>query len=184
MEIPRWYAIYTHPHAEKVVADHLRLRGIENFLPLYFKVSRWKNGVKAKVSLPLFPGYVFVRIRFADRLDILRMPNVAAIVGNGSRPATIPDQELDLLRARLAKIAAQPHPFISVGDKVRVRSGPLEGLEGFLIKKKNETRFVLSMSLIRQAMSVEIDPCDIEAVPVEHCDLREASRDATISVAA
>ncbi|HEU5408471.1 MAG TPA: UpxY family transcription antiterminator [Nitrospira sp.] len=164
MVIPRWYAIYTYPRAEKAVSSHLRLRGVESFLPLYSKVSRWKNGVKAKVDLPLFPGYLFVRIKLVDRLKVLQTPSVAAIVGRGTQPAAVPDQDVEILKAQLPQISAQPHPFMSVGDMVRVRSGPLEGLEGYLIQKKNQTRFVLSMDLIMQAISVEIDPCDLEAL--------------------
>ncbi|MGE5112458.1 MAG: transcription termination/antitermination protein NusG [Acidobacteriaceae bacterium] len=170
MQIPRWYAIYTHPRAEKKTSAYLGLQGIENFLPLYSKVSRWKNGVKANINLPLFPGYLFVRAKFVDRLNILRVPSVVLMVGRGAQPTALPDQEVAVLKARLSQISAQPHPFMSIGDKVRVKSGPLEGLEGFLVHKKNQTRFVLSMDLIMQAMSVEIDPCDIELIPDEDRD--------------
>ncbi|MGE5114763.1 MAG: transcription termination/antitermination protein NusG [Acidobacteriaceae bacterium] len=160
--LPRWYAVYTHPRAEKVVASHLSLREIENFLPLYSKAARWKNGMRMHLELPLFPGYLFVKICFADRLRILRIPSVAMLVGAGAQPTAIPEQEVEILRAQLNRVAAQPHPFMSVGDRVRVKSGPLEGLEGFLVKKKNDLRFVLSMELIMQSMSVEVDSCDIE----------------------
>lgn len=170
MQIPRWYAIYTHPRSEKKVSAFLRLQGVENFLPLYSKVSRWKNGVKAKIDLPLFPGYLFVRVKFIDRLIVLKAPSVAAIVSRGSQPTALPDQEVAVLKARLSQVSAEPHPFMCVGDKVRVKSGPLEGLEGFLVHKKNQTRFVLSMDLIMQAMSVEIDPCDIEPISGEYCN--------------
>ncbi len=106
MQIPRWYAIYTHPRAEKVVSGYLRLRGVENFLPLYSKVSRWKNGVRAKVDLPLFPGYLFVRMKLADRLRVLQTPSVAAIVGHGAQPTAVPDQEVEVLKAQLARVSA------------------------------------------------------------------------------
>jgi len=164
-QIGRWYAVYTHPRAEKVVASHLAQRDIENFLPLYSKVSRWKNGMKMHLELPLFPGYLFVKIPLADRLRVLQTPSVATLVGAGTRPIAVPEQEIEILRAQLSRVAAIPHPYMSIGDRVRVVSGPLQGLEGFLIQKKNEDRFILSMDLIMQSMSVEIDTCDIEPIP-------------------
>lgn len=162
--IPRWYAVYTHPRAEKVVASHLGQREIENFLPLYSKVSRWKNGMKMHLDLPLFPGYLFVKIPLSDRLRVLQTPSVTTLVGSGRRPIAVAEQEVEILRAQLNRVAAVPHPYMSIGDRVRVVSGPLRGLEGFLIQKKNESRFILSMDLIMQSISVEIDTCDIELV--------------------
>ncbi len=159
-----WYAVYTYPRAEKTVAEQLRIRDIENFLPLYCKTSRWKNGMKMNLELPLFPGYLFVKIGLRDRVRVLQTPSVAFLVGVGAKPIPVPEQEVEVLRAHLHRVAAQPHPFVSVGDRVRVKSGPLSGLEGFLIQKKNESRFILSMDLIMQSMSVEVDSCDIEPV--------------------
>ena len=164
MRIPRWYAVYTYPHAERLVAEHLNIRGINNFLPVYHKHSRWRNGMKVNLELPLFPGYLFVKIGLSERLCVLQTPSVAQIVGAGIRPIALPEQEIELLRARLCEVAAEPHPFMSVGDRVRVTSGALQGLEGFLVQKKNAYRFVLSMDLIMQAMSVEIDASDVEPV--------------------
>jgi transcription antitermination factor NusG len=169
-QIQHWYAVHTYPRAEKVVSEHLRLREIDNFLPLYTKVSRWKNGMKMNLELPLFPGYLFVKIILSDRLRVLQTPSVAMLVGAGARPIAIPEQEVEILRAQLSRVAAEPHPFMSVGDRVRVKCGALEGLEGFLIQKKNGCRFVLSMDLIMQAMSVEINAWDLE--PVSGKDLR------------
>jgi transcription antitermination factor NusG len=164
MYVRHWYAVYTYPRAEKAVAKHLSVRGIENFLPLYCKASRWKNGMKMNLELPLFPGYLFVKICLRDRLRVLQATSVAFLVGVGAKPIPVPEQEVEVLRAHLHRVAAQPHAFISVGDRVRVRSGPLSGLEGFLIQKKNESSFILSMDLIMQSMSVEVDLCDIEPV--------------------
>jgi transcription antitermination factor NusG len=169
MRIPRWYAVYTYPHAEKVVAEHLRLREVENFLPVYRKLSRWKNGLKMNLEMPLFPGYLFVKICLCDRLRVLQTPSVARLVGTGTQPIALCEQEIEILKAHLSRVAAEPHPFISIGDRVRVRSGALAGLEGFLIQKKNAYRFVLSMDLIMQAMSVEIDACDVEPVSAMPC---------------
>lgn len=144
------------------MAEHLKQREIESFLPLYQRVSRWKNGMRMRLELPLFPGYVFVRMNPFERLRVLETPSVSSLVGCGGQPVPLPDQEIEILRAGVARISAEPHPFLAVGDKVRVKFGPLAGLEGFLVQKKNETRFVLSMNLIMRAVSVEVDSADVE----------------------
>ena len=168
-QVPRWYAVYTHPRAEKVVAQHLNLRRIENFLPLYSKLSRWKNGMRMNLELPLFPGYLFVKICLVDRIRVLQTPSVALLVGSATQPLAVPEPEVEIMRAQLSLVAAEPHPFISVGDRVHVRSGPLAGLEGFLIQKKNEYRFVLSINMIMQSIAVEVDACDIEPILNQSC---------------
>ena len=118
--------------------------------------------MKMHLELPLFPGYVFVRINLKGRLRVLETPSVANLVSFGGQPAPLPDQEIAVLQAGLAGMSAEPHPFLAVGDRVRVKFGPLAGLEGFLVQKKNQTRFVLSMNLIMQAISVEVDSADVE----------------------
>jgi transcription termination/antitermination protein NusG len=161
---PRWYAAYTSANHEKRVAEQLVRSSVENFLPLYQSVRRWKDR-RVQLRLPLFPGYLFVRLALRDRLLVLRVPGVAKLVGFNGAPAPLRQEEIDALRTSLASgVRAEPHPYLKVGRRVRVRAGPLGGLEGILVKKKNRARFVVSVELIQRAMAVEIDEADLEAV--------------------
>jgi transcription antitermination factor NusG len=159
-----WFALYTYPRHEKTVLEHLSQRAVESFLPLYTAVHRWRNGVKATVHLPLFAGYVFVHTAEAECAQLVRVPSVASIVSSRGIPLAMPKHEMDVLRTSLSNLVMEPHPFVHIGDQVRVKSGPLAGLEGTLIQKKGGYRFVLRMSLLMQAAAVEIDSCDVEPI--------------------
>jgi transcription antitermination factor NusG len=162
----RWYAAYTSANHEKRVAEQMGVRKVENFLPLYASVRRWKNR-RVTLELPLFPGYVFVRLALRDRLRVQTIPGVARLVGFGQTPAALPDEELDALRTSLRSgIRAVPHSLLTVGRRVRVKSGPLAGLRGILVKRKNRARLVISVELIHRAMVMEIEETDLE--PVAH----------------
>ena len=171
-----WYAACTQPRHEKKVAQHLALTGVENFLPTYFKVNRWRNGVQAKVELPLFPGYVFVRIPGREWLRVAKSPSVTRLVGFNGIPSPLPECEIERLRTSLAALNAEPHPFIHIGDRVRVTSGPLAGLEGTLVSKKGKWRFIISIELIMQAVSVELESTDVEPLHPVTSSARMASR--------
>lgn len=159
-----WYAAYTSANHEKRVAEQLVARSVEHFLPLYQSVRRWKDR-KVQLQLPLFPGYVFVRLALRDRLQVLQAPGVAKLVGINGMPSALPQEEIDVLRAGLASgVRAQPHPYLRVGRRVRVKAGALAGVEGILVLRKKKARFVLSVDLIQRAMAVEIDEADLEAV--------------------
>jgi transcription antitermination factor NusG len=161
---PLWYVAYTSANHEKRVAEQFSLRSVEHFLPLYEAKRRWKDR-RMKLELPLFPGYVFVRMSLRDRLKVLQVPGVARLVGFNGQPAAIPDNEIEALRASLgAQLRAEPHPYLIVGRRVRVKRGPLEGAEGILIRKKNAYRVVLSLDLIHRSASVEVDVGDVERV--------------------
>ncbi len=158
---PRWYAAYTCANHEKQVAAQLVERGVEHFLPLYETVHRWKDR-RVRLQLPLFPGYIFVRLGLADRLRVLQVPSVVRLVGfGGGLPAVLPDQEIEILRCGLnADLRAQPHPYLSVGRRVRLTRGPLAGLEGILQRRKGSCRVVLSVDLIQRSLVVEVDVGD------------------------
>jgi transcription antitermination factor NusG len=157
-----WYVTCTYPRHEKRVRQQLDERGIGAFLPLYASVRRWKDRRKV-VDLPLFPGYVFVRVRPEMRLDVLRLPGVFGLVCFQGRPARIESGEIRNLRYGLiGRQVAQPHPYLKVGRRVRVRMGAMAGLEGILVRKKDSFRVVLSISLIQRSISVEVDQADIE----------------------
>jgi transcription antitermination factor NusG len=140
----------------------MQARGIESFLPLYTEVKRWRNRVTRHVEIPLFPGYTFAKFRALERSRILEIPGVVHLVGVAGRPAPLAQTEMDVLRQGLAQVRAEPCPFLSVGDKVRMKTGPLAGLEGILVQKKHGFRFILSMDLIMKSVAVEVDAADIE----------------------
>jgi len=160
----QWFALYTYPRHEKTVHQYLQHSGIESFLPLYSAVHRWRNGVKATVLLPLFPGYVFVHSGTRECGKLVQVPSVASVVSSAGIPLSMPAREIELLRASMENLAIEPHPYIHIGDEVRVKNGPLAGLEGILVQKKGGYRFVIRMSLLMQAASVEIDACDLERI--------------------
>ncbi len=160
----RWYAVYTSAKHEKRVAEHLGIREVEHFLPLYVSVRRWKDR-RVKLELPLFPGYVFVRMALRERLRVLQIPGVARLVGFGGMPIALPEEEILALRSGLAHgIRAEPHPFLRVGRRVRVKSGPLAGLEGVLLKRKKRAWLVVSVKLIQRSVAVEMEEADLVAV--------------------
>jgi len=160
----RWYVVRTCPRHEKRVAEELKARRIEAFLPLYDTVRSWKNGCKVTVRLPLFPGYVFVRIDPHDRFAVLSLPGMLSFVGSASGPWPLPDQEMAALQETLQSRKFEPHPYLAVGRKVRVKSGPLCDFTGFLVRHAGELRVVISVELIQRAVAVEVEADDLEAI--------------------
>ncbi len=161
---PHWYAAYTCANHEKRVAEQLVQREVEHFLPTFEAVRRWKDR-RVRLQVPLFSGYVFVRLALQDRLRVLRVPSIVRLVGFNGQPVPLPDTEIEALRFGLAaRLHATPHPYLTVGRRVRIRCGPLEGVEGILIRKKNALRVVLSIDLIMRSASVEVDASDLERI--------------------
>jgi transcription termination/antitermination protein NusG len=158
----RWYAAYTYSRHEKKVLDQLALRRIESFLPSYRAIHKWRNGCKVEVQSPLFPGYVFVKIRSVDQMQVLQIPSVVTLVGFRGHPVPLPTQDIEALRAALSTLQAEPYPFLRAGERVRVTSGCLAGIEGILVRKAGGFRFVLNVDLLTQAASVEVSAADVE----------------------
>jgi transcription antitermination factor NusG len=155
---PRWYAVYTYPRHEKTVAQQLESKFVETFLPTLASHSRWKDR-RVVVTRPLFPGYVFTRINLSERSKIVSIPSVIRILAafNG-KPAAIPDAEIDTVRLCVTSgVALEAHPFIEVGQRVRVRSGPFEGVTGIVVNQTNGYKVVISIGLINQSIALEID---------------------------
>jgi transcription antitermination factor NusG len=164
---PGWYAIYTRHQHEKVIARLLSEKGFEVFLPVQTVARRWKDRTK-QLSLPLFPCYVFIRGGLQRRFDIVTTPGFHSFVGFGDQPVTIPREEIEAIRQAFASGSRiEPYPFLRFGDKVRIRSGPLEGIEGILVRKKNLVRLVLSVELLEKSVAVEVDACLVERM-AEH----------------
>jgi transcription antitermination factor NusG len=157
----RWFAAYTCPRHEKYVRRQLEERHIEAFLPLYRSTRRWKDRRK-QVEFALFPGYIFVRIPEHERLRVLELPGVVRFVCFNGKLAALQDEEIETLRSGLERgILAEPHPFLRVGRRVRVVRGPVAGLEGVLLRKKDKLRIVVSLQTIMQSVALEVDAADV-----------------------
>jgi len=159
-----WHALYTRYQHEKLVERILREKGFETFLPLYQASHRWKDRVR-QLSLPLFPSYVFIRGGLERRLDIVTTTGFHAMVGEGGRAGIVTQAEIDAVRQLIERrLEVEPHPFLKVGERVRVKWGALEGLEGILVRKKNRCRLVLSVELLQQSVATEVDAGTVERV--------------------
>jgi transcription antitermination factor NusG len=159
-----WYAGYTASRHEKRVAEHFTQRGIEHFLPLYQSVHHWNNG-RHLVQLPLFPGYIFVRIALEQRLRVLEVPGFVRLVGFDGRPHALPEMEINGMRDALSRgVLAEPYPYLTVGTRVEICKGPLQGMTGILLRRQNKYRVVISVDLIMRSMAVEVAAEDV--VPV------------------
>src|SRR5262249_30671738 len=147
---------------EKRVAAELGARDVERFLPLYTSVRRWKDR-RVHLELPLFPGYVFVRLPLCERLRVVQIPSVVRMVSFGGLPVRLPNEEMELMRSGISQSAsAEPHPFLTVGRRVRITAGPFAGLEGVLKRKKSILRVVISLGLIQRSIMVDVDACDVK----------------------
>src|SRR5215470_4679280 len=156
-----WFALHTRHQHEVKVTQVLINKGFETFLPTYQTMKRWSDRAKS-ISLPLFPGYIFVRHVIERRYEVLSTPGVAAIVNVGGVPAPVPEEEIRAIQKTLASTTLEPHPFLEGGDEVCVRSGPLSGLRGFLVRKKDSHRLVVCVQILGRAASTEIDAADVE----------------------
>lgn len=159
----RWFAVYTVCRHEKRVAQHFSQREIEHYLPLYRAERKWSDGSRVTLDLPLFPGYIFVHISRPERVRVLNVLGVLAVVdGTGREPAPLPDAAIDALRLGLQQHRVEPHPLLTLGQPVRIRSGAFAGMVGVLTGKKNGLRVVLTLQQIMQSLAVEVDQDDLE----------------------
>ena len=165
-ERPCWYAIRTRSRHEKMVAQQLRGQEVEAFLPLCTEVHRWSDRRK-EVGLPLFPGYAFVRLVYspAQRVRVLRTHGVAGFVGTQGRGIPIPDRQIEDIRILLGQnVPFKSHSALQIGQKVRIRGGSLDGVEGILQSQKNERILVISIEPIQRAIAVDLEGYDVEVV--------------------
>jgi transcription antitermination factor NusG len=170
--LTNWYAVRTRSNFERTVAREIEAKRIEVYLPAYDEVRQWKDR-KTVVSVPLFPGYVFAR--FADnpdqRLAILKASGSVQILGCGGGIESIPKEQIDAVYRMLkSKVHCFPYPFLKEGDAVRVKRGALRGLEGLLVRVKNQTRLVISVSLLSQSVAAEVDARDVEPINKNRTD--------------
>ena len=157
-----WYAVCTRHQHEKTAARVLECKDFEVFLPVYKVRRRWQDRFK-EISLPLFPGYLFVKEGLDRWLRILNTPGVCNILTSGGRPAAIPQSEIEgIQRIVESTLRVEPHPFLKSGDWVRVKYGPMTGVEGILVRKKNIARLILSVEMLGKSVAVEVDAIDVE----------------------
>lgn len=159
-----WYAVQTSARHEKRIHQRFIERSLESFLPLYETISRWKDR-KVRVQRPLFPGYIFVHLDLAERLNVLQVAGVAHFVTFGGVAAPVPTPEIESLRVGLLSgLRVEPHPFLKLGRRARVKSGPLQGMVGILLRRKNQDRFVISLDLIQRSVAVEVDAFELQPI--------------------
>jgi transcription antitermination factor NusG len=159
-----WYAVYTRHQHEKMVDQVLTNKGFNTFLPLYATTHNWKDRTKA-LTLPLFPCYVFLKGGIERRLQILTTPGIYGLVSSAGQPAAIPDREIEAIRRVMESgTRVEAHPYLKCGNRVRVKCGPLAGIEGILVRKKNISRLVLSVEILGTAAAIEVAAFQVEAV--------------------
>ena len=166
LEQAQWYAIRTRSRHEKMVADQLERLGVENFLPLVKRSRQWSDRVK-EVELPLFSGYTFVRVVLSspDRLRVLQTHGVAGFVGINCCGTPIPENQIDDIRTLLASnLPFEEQPFLRVGQRVRIRGGALDGVEGVLSAQNGDRSLVISLEPIQRSLSVRIQGYSVEPV--------------------
>ena len=163
--IRNWYAVYTASNHEKKIEQHLQMKEIETFLPLYAVTRRWKNRTTVKLQLPLFKGYVFARISRSEVGRVLEVPMVRYIVGNGREALPLPEAEIDVLRSGLHLRQVDPYAYLKIGARARIRGGPLAGLEGIVVRNDGRFRLILSIDLIMRSIAVHVEADELELLP-------------------
>lgn len=159
-----WYALYTKSRHEKLVHQELQRKGIESFLPLRHLKRRWSDRTQ-EIEEPLFKGYLFVRTDLKNRFDILNTRGSVKFVGFNSGPVSVPEKDLEAVKCFVReRISIDPFPYLAQGDRVYVRSGPLKGIEGLIARKDRHSRLVISLDMLFQSVSVEIDEALIEKI--------------------
>jgi len=163
----KWYAVQTRARHEKVVAERLQEQGLTTFLPLIATVHRWSDRQK-KVELPLFSCYVFVRMFLennGERLRVYRVNGVFGIVGVRGEGIPIPDEQIQAVRTLISeKLPWSFHPFLKIGQRVRIRGGSMDGVEGVLVARNGDRTLVVSIDAIQRSLAVRIEGYDVEAV--------------------
>ena len=167
-----WYALSVRQRFETVVVRNLSAKGYEVFLPTYISKRRWSDRTKL-VECALFPGYLFCRLDVQERLPILMTPGVQCIVSRGKIPEPIDQSELNAVRLIIERAAVyEPHPYLTVGQKVQIKRGSLYGLTGVAIKIKDNCRLIISVNLLQRSVAVDIDRKWIE--PISFADARHS----------
>jgi len=161
----QWYALHTRARHEKLVVQRLAERGVETFLPIVTEVHRWSDRKKS-VQLPLFGCYVFAKFidNRSERLRVLRVGGVLGLIGSQGEGTPIPDEQIDAVRSLVeGNVAWSPHPFLKIGQRVRIRSGALDGVEGILVSRNGDDTLVISVDAIQRSLAVRVEGYEVEA---------------------
>jgi len=163
-EESNWYAIHTRPRNEKWVAGQLQEKDVCTFLPLLFKTHQWSDR-KAKVEIPMFSCYAFVRIvqSTEERLKVLRTPGVIGFVGSERQGTPIPNEQIESLQIAIReKIPCVAHPFVRIGQRVRIRGGSLDGVQGILVREGGDQSVIVSVELLHRSVALRVKDYDLE----------------------
>jgi transcription antitermination factor NusG len=159
-----WCVIMVRSNHEKRIAQALSDRGIDHFLPCYRSIRQWKDR-RVTLDLPLFPGYVFVRICLNERLRALTVPNVFSFLGTGKSFSTVPEAEIDAIRRGVEHGKAEPHPHLTIGERVVVTQGPMCGIAGILVRQQSNARVVVSIQTITRSFVLDVDSASVQLAP-------------------
>jgi transcription antitermination factor NusG len=165
---PKWYVLFVRSNQEKRVTHYLADRGVEHLLPCYRSRRQWKDR-RVELDVPLFPGYVFVRLPFIERLKALTVPSVVSLIGSKKAPSVVSDDEILWIRQGLKQGTAGPHDYLKEGQRVVITEGALSGLEGILVRLQNNMRVVVSLDSIQRAFMVDVDESWIQPVGARSC---------------
>ena len=165
---PKWYVLFVRSNQEKRVAHCLGGRGVEHLLPCYRSRRQWKDR-RVDLEMPLFPGYVFVRLPFTERMKALTVPNVVSLIGNKQAPSVVSDDEILWIRQGLKQGTAGPHNYLKEGQRVVIIEGALSGLEGILVRLQNNMRVVVCLDSIQRAFMVDVDESWVRPVGARVC---------------
>ena len=164
-QVEHWYALQTRARHERIVAERLETRGVHTFLPTVTEVHRWSDR-KKKVEVPIFSCYLFARLAPTklDRLRVLCVEGVFSFVGRRGEGLPIPDAQIEAVRAVVeSQLPCSSHPFLKIGQRVRIRSGSLDGLEGILISRNGDSTLVISVDAIQRSLALRVDGYQVEA---------------------
>lgn len=161
----RWYALHTRARHEKVIERRLRDQGMETFVPTVMEVHRWSDR-KKNVEVPLFSCYVFIRCALSteDRKRVYQVESVHGFVGSRGASLSIPDEQIESIQKVLTQSLGRTHPFLKAGQRVRIRGGSLDGVEGLFVSENGDHSLIISVEAIQRSMAVRIDGYDVEPV--------------------
>lgn len=165
---PKWYVLFVRSNQEKRVAHSLSDRGIEHLLPCYRSRRQWKDR-RVELEMPLFPGYVFVRLPLTERTKAITVPNVVSLIGTRKAPSVVSDDEILWIRQGLKQGTAGPHNYLKEGQRVVITEGALSGLEGILVRLQNNMRVVVCLDSIQRAFMVDVNESWVQPVGPRFC---------------
>lgn len=169
---PKWFVLFVRSNQEKRIAQRLAECEVEYFLPCYRSLRQWKDR-RVTLEMPLFPGYVFVKLPFLERSRVLTLPNVVSLVGQKNSPSVVSEDEINWIKTGISHGNAMPHPVLAIGQRVRIIAGALSGIEGVLVRHHNGVRVVICLDSISRSFMVEVDLAAIEPLTASINGYRE-----------